>query len=263
MFKFALASLLSLCLIVPCFGYPSGRSGGGGFSSSRGGSSFSSGSRSSGSGFSSSKSSGSSWGSSSKSSSGFSSKPSSSSSSSKSNWGTSNSSSSFSSKSSTTSTARPSSSTTSQSATHADTRTYEIAKSSGKAFTTKSEALEHFKKTEASKYTTTFKTEPKTRPTYIPKTYSVGGQNVNIVYHNGGYGYYHPVTHTWMAYNVMHDMAMMSMLMGNHGYYVGSPPVVVSSGVDYALGIFFFIFALIIVVAIVISLIGGCDSCKR
>lgn len=263
MFKFALASLLSLCLIVPCFGYPSGRSGGGSFSSGR--SSSSSSGRSSSSGFSSSRSSGSSsWGSGSKSSSGFSSSKSSSSpSSSKSNWGTSNSSSSFSSKSSTTSTARPSSSTTSQSATHADTRTYEIAKSSGKAFTTKSEALEHFKKTEASKYTTTFKTEPKTRPTYIPKTYSVGGQNVNIVYHNGGYGYYHPVTHTWMEYSVMHDMAMMSMLMGNHGYYVGSPPVVVSSGVDCALGIFFFIFALIIVGAIVVSLIGGCDSCKR
>lgn len=56
----------------------------------------------------------------------------------------------------------------------------------------RSEYVNDFKQKNADKYKNDFKTEPTTRPSYIPQTTVVGGTTVNII-HNpgyGGYGYY-------------------------------------------------------------------------
>lgn len=99
------------------------------------------------------------------------------------------------------------------------------AKQNGTSFSTASAAKADFQSKYASKYNSSFATEPATRPPYIPKTYSTGGQNVTIIYDHshGGYGYYDPYSHGWMAYNMMADMAMLDVAMHNNGYYYGQP----------------------------------------
>ena len=82
----------------------------------------------------------------------------------------------------------------------------------------------------------------------------------NIIYHNGGYGYYHPITHAWMAYDIMSDMVMMNMLMGNHGYYVGGAPTVVTP-VYNPTGTVFLIIAGIIGTVLVVALFATL-ACK-
>lgn len=108
-----------------------------------------------------------------------------------------------------------------------DTKAYEAAKSSGKAFTSKESALQDFKSKNATTYTNKFTSEPAARPTYIPTATNVGGKSVNIVYNSshGGYGYIHPSLGTWIMYDTLSDMAMASHLMHNHGYYYGPPPM--------------------------------------
>jgi hypothetical protein len=60
----------------------------------------------------------------------------------------------------------------------------------------------------------------------------------------GGYGYYGPGG-GWMAYNVMRDVTMMSLLMNNHGYGYGpydSRPHSSWFGIILGIGILVFIF---------------------
>jgi hypothetical protein len=115
-----------------------------------------------------------------------------------------------------------------------DNAAYKAAKTSGKAFTTKDAAVADFKAKSAAKYTSTYKTEPTTRPSHIPTTTTVGGSNVNISYNSqyGGYGYMHPSLGTWMMYDMISDAAMMGVMMQRDGYYVGAQPAVIhhSSG---------------------------------
>lgn len=133
-----------------------------------------------------------------------------------------------------------------------DNAAYKAAKTSGKAFTTKDAAVADFKAKSAAKYTSTYKTEPATRPSHIPTTTTVGGSNVNVSYNSqyGGYGYMHPTLGTWMMYDMISDAAMMGVMMQRDGYYAGgAQPAVVhhsSSGTT----------ALSIVLAIVIIFVS-------
>ena len=133
------------------------------------------------------------------------------------------------------------------SATHSDTTVYNKAKQNGLAFSTKTDAINHFKTQNSSKYTTKFAAEPKEKPSYIPNATTVGGKTVNITYNqsHGGYGYMHPVTGAWMMYDVMSDMVMMNALMSNHGYHVGPAPVVYTS--NSAVCMLTFVFAVCII----------------
>lgn len=141
----------------------------------------------------------------------------------------------------------------------------------GNVTMTKDQAVNDFKTKHASTYTSSYKTEPTSRPSHIPQSTSVGGKTVNITYNssNGGYGYMHPLTGAWMAYDVMSDMAMMSMLMhNNHGYapVVATTQVPVSAGTtvvatnsSFSFFSFFFTFfmilGLILIVGIIIKLL--------
>jgi hypothetical protein len=122
-----------------------------------------------------------------------------------------------------------------------DNAAYKAAKTSGKAFTTKDAAVADFKAKSATKYTSTYKTEPTTRPSHIPTTTTVGGSNVNVSYNSqyGGYGYMHPSLGTWMMYDMISDAAMMGVMMSRDGYYVGAQPAVIhhSGGPSTALSV--------------------------
>jgi hypothetical protein len=73
----------------------------------------------------------------------------------------------------------------------------------GKTFATKSDAESAYRTKLASQNTYTSSREPSTRPNYVPRNVSVGGRNVNVVYHQYGsgygYGYYDPMTHAFVA----------------------------------------------------------------
>lgn len=71
------------------------------------------------------------------------------------------------------------------------------------------------------KYTSQYKTEPAKRPSHIPETYSKDGKTYNVTYNQnqGGYGYWSgggPGLGTFMMYDMMSDMAMISMLSASH-----------------------------------------------
>jgi hypothetical protein len=85
---------------------------------------------------------------------------------------------------------------------------------------TREQATTEFKQKNAAQYTSKYVSEPKTRPTHIPTTTMVGGNNYNVVYNGGfgGYGYYNSLG-TWIMYDAMMDTMMLSMLMNNHGHY--------------------------------------------
>lgn len=128
------------------------------------------------------------------------------------------------------SSSRPSSSSAkSNKASSVDSKINASVKSTGKTYSSKDSAAAAFKSKYSSetgkggKYTAKYDKEPATRPSHIPTTTSVGGQNVNITYNSGmgGYGYYHPSLGTWMMYDALTDAAMMSTLMHREGYVVG------------------------------------------
>lgn len=102
---------------------------------------------------------------------------------------------------------------------------YDRAKMNGTAFQSREQATSNFKQKYGSQYTNKFSSEPKSRPNYIPQTTNVGGRNYTVIYNQGmgGYGYC-GLGGRWMMYDMMMDMAMVDMMMGNHGYYYGAPP---------------------------------------
>lgn len=250
MFKKFLVFAVAFALVLPMDAIAKGGSSSGGSRSSSSGfsGSRSSGSRSSGSGFSS--------GSSRSSSSGFSSKPSAPSMPSHSPSSPRSTPSGFSSSPSTT---KPTTSTFTSKPTQTslDSKVAKANTVSAPSYKTKDQAIAAFKEKNASTYTSKFTTEPKTRPEYIPPSTNVGGKTVNISYNAGfgGYGYYHPTLGTWMAYDMMHDAAMMSMMMNRTGYtyvdgpgYGGGNVVVTHSSGSYWAGVILVIFLIAFIV---------------
>jgi len=77
---------------------------------------------------------------------------------------------------------------------------------------------------------TRWKNKPASRPTYVPRRYSRGGKNYDVVFRNGGYGYW-GAGNTWFAL-AAGSMLVNSSLMANRGYYYGSQPSRGSSGLN-------------------------------
>jgi len=129
---------------------------------------------------------------------------------------------------------------------------YDKAKMNGTAFQSREQATSNFKQKYGSQYPNKFSSEPKSRPSYIPQTTNVGGRNYTVIYNQGmgGYGHY-GLGGRWMMYDMMMDMAMVDMMMGNHGYYYGAPP---SGG---HLFILWWIFGIIFFVVILAVIFGN------
>jgi len=105
----------------------------------------------------------------------------------------------------------------------ADKKLANKARKSGKYHNDRKSARADFKKKNAKKYTSSYKTKPATRPSHIPATTSVNGANVNINYNvgMGGYGYM-GIGGQWMAYSMMSDVIMMDRMMHRSGYVVAT-----------------------------------------
>jgi hypothetical protein len=131
---------------------------------------------------------------------------------------------------------------------------YDSAKKSGTLFSSKTEASQAFKSRYAKDYGSSFASEPASRPSYIPSSAYVGGQNVNIVYNQGlgGYGYMHPTLGTWMLFDALGDAAMLDAAMSNRGYYWGGAPAYISHGQSY-LGFAFAMLVVLIMAAIIVN----------
>lgn len=103
---------------------------------------------------------------------------------------------------------------------------YQRSRAAGTTFQNRSQAETAFKQRNAGQFSSRYRSEPSSKPSHIPQTTRVGGRNVNVGYNTGlgGYGYLHPTLGTWMMYNAMTDVAMMSVLMNRGGYYYGGAP---------------------------------------
>ena len=95
----------------------------------------------------------------------------------------------------------------------------------GTTFSDRSSAVSNFKTQYGSQYTNRFSSEPATRPSWVPNSYTVGGRNVTVIYNRsyGGYGYYGP-TGAWMMYDIFADTVMLDAMMRQRSYYYGAPP---------------------------------------
>ncbi len=84
--------------------------------------------------------------------------------------------------------------------------------------------MRSFQQQYAPKYTSTFSSEPASRPSYIPQSTVVNGNTYNIYYDqsHGGYGYWS--NGAWTAYSVMRDAVMLNALMHQHNYYYDGAP---------------------------------------
>lgn len=109
--------------------------------------------------------------------------------------------------------------------TPAQQKSFETAKKNGTVFKSKSAAQSSFKTANATKYPSTYKTKPATRPDHIPQTTMVGGKSVNVTYNveRGCYGY--GMGSAFSPYNSMADLVMLNMLMQRNHYVVDSPIV--------------------------------------
>jgi hypothetical protein len=130
---------------------------------------------------------------------------------------------------------------------------FDSARRTGTLFASKAEASAAFRNSYSRDYSSVFSTEPVVRPSYIPGSALVGGQNVNIVYNSalGGYGYYHPSLGTWMLFDALANAAVLDQAMSNRGYYWGGAPVYVSHRPSF-LGFAFGVLILFLVASLVI-----------
>lgn len=149
----------------------------------------------------------------------------------------------------------------------ADQKLYDKAKSSGTVYKSKTAATTAFKEKNASQYKSKYDKQPAARPDHIPQSTSVGGTSYNVTYNqtHGGYGYMGP-SGSWMMYNTMADVAMVSMLMGRQNYYVDTVPMATGGQVAVvrrgpsAFTIFLIIGGIIVVIVVggfFLSKVGG------
>lgn len=132
---------------------------------------------------------------------------------------------------------------------------YERAKQGGTVFSSREQAVENFKQKYSQQYPSSFKQEPKSRPNYIPSTYSTTvpgstARTYNIIYDTsyGGYGYWTGGSNglgNFILYNAINDS-----LLRQKGYYYG-PTVYSSSNFLYVtLGIVVFVIILVAICAL-------------
>lgn len=96
----------------------------------------------------------------------------------------------------------------------------------GTVFKDRAQAQQRFTQDRASTYRNQFDREPPSRPGWVPQSYTiVGGPSVSVTYvpWMHGYGYWNPVTSSWLAYDIAQDQAMLEMQMAQEGYLVENP----------------------------------------
>ena len=115
-----------------------------------------------------------------------------------------------------------------------DQKAYDRAKAAGKTAPNRAAAMDKFRNNpvNAKKYTSTYASQPATRPGHIPRTTIVGGAQTTIIYNqaSGGYGYMNSLG-TFILYNAMADVAMRPYYdrqLASAGYVYGPRPVVVT-----------------------------------
>ena len=115
-------------------------------------------------------------------------------------------------------------------------------------------SIQDHKSKNAGKYPSKYAAKPATRPEHIPATTQVGGKPVNVTYNvnQGGYGYM-GASGSWMMYDTMRDVAIMSLLMNRNGYHVG--PAVTQSA-ERGCGSFGIIM-LVVVGGIIVAIVIG------
>jgi len=86
----------------------------------------------------------------------------------------------------------------------------------GSTFTSRKQAKSAYQKS----LKTRWKSKPKSRPAYVPRRYSSGGREYNVVFRNGNYGYW-GAGNTWFAL-AAGSMLVNSTLMADRGYYYGT-----------------------------------------
>ena len=106
----------------------------------------------------------------------------------------------------------------------ADKKLAKTAKQNGTSYRNRNEAVKSFQKKNVKKYTSTYNSKPTNRPSHIPSKTNYNGRDYDVVYNQGkgGYGYFGP-SGKWMAYNVMKDAVMLSLLMRSNNYYYPAP----------------------------------------
>jgi hypothetical protein len=101
---------------------------------------------------------------------------------------------------------------------------YNTARANGTTYQNRSQATSAFRTRNSSQYPSKFSSQPTARPSHIPQSTRVNGQNYNVSYNRGLGGYGYSVGGRWILYSAMADVAMMSVLMNNRGYYYGARP---------------------------------------
>lgn len=122
---------------------------------------------------------------------------------------------------------------------------YTSARQRGTVFGSRTEAAQAFRSRYSSRYTSRFASRPNSRPSYIPRSTTVNGKTVNVVYNQqrGGYGYVDPTLGHWVFFNAMANAAILNGLMASHAYWWGAPPVYYGGGNLFTTAlIIFFIF---------------------
>tara|TARA_B100001778_G_scaffold334986_1_gene350480 strand:+ start:32616 stop:33341 length:726 start_codon:yes stop_codon:yes gene_type:complete len=114
-------------------------------------------------------------------------------------------------------------------ATKADRALHDRAKKQGTHFQNRQQATAAFATKKGpelrAKNPVRFDSKPATRPSYIPQTYSSGGNTYNISYNPGygGYGYMNALG-TWVMYDIMWNQAFVNNQMRTYGYAYGPAP---------------------------------------
>lgn len=91
-------------------------------------------------------------------------------------------------------------------------------------FSSRDAAVDKYRAANSTKFNTKFESEPTTRPSYVPQSTKVNGNDYPVTYNQqyGGYGYNGPSG--WNSYNPLMDMMILSALMDNDGYVVVQQP---------------------------------------
>ncbi len=87
---------------------------------------------------------------------------------------------------------------------------------SGSVFSSRKQAESAYRK----KLKTRWNSKPSSRPSYVPRRVASGGRNYDVVFRNGGYGYW-GTGNTWFAL-AAGSMLANNALMADRGYYYGA-----------------------------------------
>ena len=106
----------------------------------------------------------------------------------------------------------------------ADKALYSKASKNHTVYSSRKDAQSAFTSKYSKSWNNKFTSEPKTRPDYIPKSYTANGRSQDIYYNRdrGSYGY--GTGGAFNSYNPLMDLVMIDMLMHNHGYVVQTTP---------------------------------------